>query len=121
MCSLNYFNLIPLPGTLSVIGVVYGVLASLCVALNAIYTKKTLPIVGDSIWRMTMYNNLNAVFMFLPLMLFAGEFGTVPYNANIVSVKFWAMMTLSGFFGFIMGYVTGEGEFKFNFYLKPKN
>jgi solute carrier family 35 (GDP-fucose transporter), member C1 len=45
-------------GTLSVVGVIYGVLASLCVALNAIYTKKTLPMVGDSIWRMTMYNNL---------------------------------------------------------------
>ncbi|KAF7639735.1 TPT domain-containing protein [Meloidogyne graminicola] len=51
-------------GTLSVIGVIFGVLASLFVALNAIYTKKVLPLVGDSIWRMTMYNNLNAVLLF---------------------------------------------------------
>ncbi|KAL3103645.1 hypothetical protein niasHS_000281 [Heterodera schachtii] len=94
-------------GTLSVIGVVYGVLASLCVALNAIFTKKTLPTVADSIWRLTMYNNLNACLLFLPLMLVAGEFGEVPYSPHIVKLNFWGMMTLSGFFGFIMGYVTG--------------
>jgi solute carrier family 35 (GDP-fucose transporter), member C1 len=45
--------------------------------------------------------------LFLPLMLFAGELGTVPYSPNITSFNFWAMMSLSGFFGFIMGYVTG--------------
>jgi len=94
-------------GTLSVIGVIYGVLASFCVALNAIYTKKTLPIVGDSIWLMTMYNNLNACFLFLPLILLTGEVAEIPYSPLIFSIKFWAMMSLSGFFGFIMGYVTG--------------
>ena len=95
-------------GTLSVVGVIYGVLASLCVALNAIYTKKTLPIVGDSIWLMTMYNNLNACLLFLPLMILTGEIGEVVYSHHIFSIKFWALMSLSGFFGFIMGYVTGR-------------
>lgn len=94
-------------GSLSVIGVVYGVLASLFVALNAIYTKKTLSRVGDSIWRLTMYNNLNAFFIFIPLMLFNGELGVIPYFEYIGTFHFWAMMCLSGFFGFIMGYVTG--------------
>uniref|UniRef100_A0A914ICB5 GDP-fucose transporter 1 n=1 Tax=Globodera rostochiensis TaxID=31243 RepID=A0A914ICB5_GLORO len=94
-------------GTLSINGVIYGVLASLFVALNAIFTKKTLPTVGDSIWRMTMYNNLNACLLFPPLMLLAGEFGEVPYSPHIVKFNFWAMMSLGGFFGFIMGYVTG--------------
>uniref|UniRef100_A0A914CPP5 Sugar phosphate transporter domain-containing protein n=1 Tax=Acrobeloides nanus TaxID=290746 RepID=A0A914CPP5_9BILA len=94
-------------GSLSIIGVVYGVLASLFVALNAIFTKKTLGFVGDSIWRLTMYNNLNALFLFLPLMLFNGELGVIPYFDQITSVYFWSMMSLSGFFGFIMGYVTG--------------
>jgi GDP-fucose transporter C1 len=94
-------------GSLSVIGVIYGVLASLFVALNAIYTKKSLSSVGDSIWRLTMYNNLNAFFIFIPLMLFNGELGVVPYSENIMTFHFWAMMSLSGFFGFIMGYVTG--------------
>ncbi|CAD5218792.1 unnamed protein product [Bursaphelenchus okinawaensis] len=94
-------------GSLSISGVVYGVLASLFVALNAIYTKKTLKNVGDSIWRLTMYNNLNAFFIFLPLMLFSGELGIVPYFEYIGTFYFWAMMSLSGVFGFVMGYVTG--------------
>jgi len=94
-------------GSLSVVGVVYGVLASLFVALNAIYTKKTLASVGDSIWRLTMYNNLNAFFIFIPLMLFNGELGVVPYFEYVTTFHFWSIMCLSGFFGFIMGYVTG--------------
>ena len=81
------------------IGVLYGVLASLFVALNAIYTKKTLSCVGDSIWRLTMYNNLNAFFIFLPLMLFNGELATIPYFEHIATLKFWSIMALSGFFG----------------------
>lgn len=94
-------------GTLSVFGVIYGVLASLCVALNAIYTKKSLLIVNDSIWLLTFYNNINACVMFLVLMILSGELTTIMYFEHIFELKFWLMMLLSGFFGFIMGYVTG--------------
>ncbi|CAD6185341.1 unnamed protein product [Caenorhabditis auriculariae] len=94
-------------GSLSISGVVYGVLASLCVALNAIYTKRVLPSVGDNLWRLTMYNNLNALFLFLPLMLFSGEFGEVIYFPKLFDIVFWTVMTISGVFGFMMGYVTG--------------
>uniref|UniRef100_F1L4R9 GDP-fucose transporter n=2 Tax=Ascaris suum TaxID=6253 RepID=F1L4R9_ASCSU len=94
-------------GSLSVLGVVYGVAASLCVALNAIYTQRTLPAVGDSVARLTMYNNTNAVVLFIPLMLFSGEFGEIIYFPYLLSTHFWALMTISGVFGFLMGYVTG--------------
>ncbi|KAL6737062.1 hypothetical protein Aduo_010736 [Ancylostoma duodenale] len=94
-------------GSLSVIGVIFGVMASLCVALNAIYTQSSLPIVGDSIWRLTMYNNLNALVLFLPLMLFFGELGEVMFFPRLFNVTFWMWMSLSGIFGFLMGYVTG--------------
>uniref|UniRef100_A0A1I7WWW6 TPT domain-containing protein n=1 Tax=Heterorhabditis bacteriophora TaxID=37862 RepID=A0A1I7WWW6_HETBA len=94
-------------GSLSVLGFIYGVLASLFVALNAIYTQRSLGAVGDSIWRLTMYNNLNASFLFLPLMLFSGEFGEVIYFPKLFDFVFWMLMTLSGFLGFMMGYVTG--------------
>ncbi len=56
-------------GDLSVHGVVYGVLASLFVALNAIYVKKILPIVDNDSWKLTLYNNLNAFVLFVPLMV----------------------------------------------------
>ncbi|KJH48566.1 hypothetical protein DICVIV_05310 [Dictyocaulus viviparus] len=94
-------------GSLSMIGVFYGVLASLCVALNAIYTQGSLSIVGDSIWRLTMYNNLNAVVLFLPLMLLFGEISELMYFPKLFNPVFWMLMLLSGVFGFLMGYVTG--------------
>ncbi|VDO28169.1 unnamed protein product [Heligmosomoides polygyrus] len=63
-----------------------------------------MPIVGDSIWRLTMYNNLNAIVLFLP---FIGEFGELMYFPLLFSPVFWTLMSFSGVIGFLMGYVTG--------------
>ena len=93
-------------GQLSYIGVVFGVLASFCVCMNAIYTKKVLPIVDSNIWRLQLYNNFNAVFLFIPLMILNSEFQEV-YNPMLASWYFWVMMTLSGLFGIAIGYITG--------------
>lgn len=41
-------------GTLSAPGVIYGITASMFVALNAIFTQRTLPSVGDSITQLTL-------------------------------------------------------------------
>lgn len=94
-------------GSLSVIGVVYGVLASASVALNSIYTKKVLPLVDNNIWRLTLYNNINATFLFIPLMALFGEASEVIYFPKLTDSKFWFYMTLGGVFGFAIGYVTG--------------
>lgn len=88
-------------------GIFYGVLASLCVSLNAIYTKMVLPAVDGSIWRLTFYNNVNACFLFLPLLLVFGEINTLVAFDKLNSLHFWGMMTLGGVFGFAIGYVTG--------------
>lgn len=94
-------------GTLSWTGTLFGVLASLCVSLNAIYTKKVLPAVDGSIWRLTFYNNANACVLFLPLLLALGELRALLAFPQLGSAHFWAMMTLGGLFGFAIGYVTG--------------
>ncbi|XP_054828944.1 GDP-fucose transporter 1 isoform X2 [Eublepharis macularius] len=94
-------------GTLSWAGIVFGILASLCVSLNAIYTKKVLPAVDGSIWRLTFYNNINACILFLPFIFLSGEFQTLYHFDKLGSIYFWGMMTLSGLFGFAIGYVTG--------------
>ncbi|XP_074855063.1 GDP-fucose transporter 1 isoform X2 [Carettochelys insculpta] len=94
-------------GTLSWAGILFGILASLCVSLNAIYTKKVLPAVDGSIWRLTFYNNMNACVLFLPFMLLLGEFRTLYLFEKLGNPGFWGMMTLGGVFGFAIGYVTG--------------
>lgn len=94
-------------GSLSWSGVVFGVLASACVSLNAIFTKKVMPVVEGSIWKLSYYNNLNACMLFLPLIAVFGELPRI-FNFNrSLDVHFWGMMVLGGFFGFAIGYVTG--------------
>ncbi|KAK7476521.1 hypothetical protein BaRGS_00032269 [Batillaria attramentaria] len=94
-------------GSLSIMGVIFGVMASASVALNAIFTKKVLPLVDNNVWRLTLYNNINATVLFIPLMIVFGEVGEVMNFPKLDSVQFWNMMLVSGVFGFAIGYVTG--------------
>lgn len=96
-----------LAGSLSWSGVFFGVIASACVSLNAIYTKKVLPAVDGNIWKLSYYNNLNACVLFLPLIVIFGEFGRLVSFDRITDMGFWSMMIVGGVFGFAIGYVTG--------------
>jgi solute carrier family 35 (GDP-fucose transporter), member C1 len=92
---------------LSVSGTIYGVLASLFVSLYAIYIKRVLPEVNQSVWLLTYYNNVNAILLFVPLMVVFGEPTVIYGYPDIFSSAFWIPMTLAGIFGFAIGYVTG--------------
>uniref|UniRef100_A0A673GPB0 Solute carrier family 35 member C1 n=1 Tax=Sinocyclocheilus rhinocerous TaxID=307959 RepID=A0A673GPB0_9TELE len=94
-------------GSLSWTGVVFGVIASLCVSLNAIYTKKVLPVVDGNIWKLSYYNNLNASVLFIPLIVVSGELKSLLEFNRLTHLHFWGMMILGGVFGFAIGYVTG--------------
>lgn len=94
-------------GSLSWLGVFFGVLASAFVSLNAIYTKKVMPVVDGSIWKLSYYNNLNACVLFLPLILAFGEVPRIARFDRLTDAHFWGMMVLGGVFGFAIGYVTG--------------
>lgn len=94
-------------GSLSITGVIFGVFASASVAMNAIFTKKILPMVDNNVWRLTLYNNINATILFIPLMLFFGEVNTVISFPYIGNLHFWYVMSISGFLGFAIGYATG--------------
>ncbi|XP_061133189.1 GDP-fucose transporter 1 isoform X1 [Syngnathus typhle] len=96
-----------LAGSLSWSGVFFGVVASACVSLNAILTKKVMPAVGGNIWKLSYYNNINACVLFLPLILVFGEVERITSFSLLTDMWFWGMMTLGGVFGFAIGYVTG--------------
>lgn len=91
---------------LSILGVVSGVLASLCVALYAIFTKKVLPSVDSNIWRLQYYNNLNALILLLPLVFITGEFSLLRAFPYWTSPYVWFLLVTAGVFGIAIGYVT---------------
>ena len=91
----------------SVKGTVAGIASSLFVSLNSIFTKKVLPAVDNDHWKLTFYNNINAIVLFLPFMAYF-EAGII-YQAlgnQLSSGLFWSAMTVAGFFGFSIGIVT---------------
>jgi len=91
----------------SVYGSVAGILSSMFVCMNSIYTKKILPVVEDNHWRLTFYNNVNAVIMFTPLIvLFESPVLVESMGNKLLSPLFWTAMLIAGFFGFSMGIVT---------------
>ncbi|KAJ8247806.1 hypothetical protein GJAV_G00250730 [Gymnothorax javanicus] len=83
------------------------VLASLFVSLNAIYTKKVLPVVDSSVWKLLYYNNINACVLFVPLIIMFGEVNKLYHFNGLMDLNYWGMMMLGGIFGFAIGYVTG--------------
>jgi GDP-fucose transporter C1 len=50
-------------------------------------------------WKLTAYNNFNALLLFLPVMLFMGELPLVMESSDIYSSSYWMLMTLAGLFG----------------------
>lgn len=54
----------------SLIGTTAGVVSSVFVSLNGIFTSKVLSKVNDDKSLLLFYNNVNAMFLFLPLIIF---------------------------------------------------
>ncbi len=91
--------------SVSVLGVISGILASLCVALYAIFTKRVLPLVGDNIWRLQFYNNLNAVVLLSVAVVLAERHSLYNFE-HWHQLYFWFLMLVAGLFGIAIGYVT---------------
>ena len=87
-------------------GTLAGVMSSLFVSLNSIFTKKVLPVVDDNHWKLTYYNNVNACFLFIPLILYFEADDIKKSIERLTSAQFWSAMSLAGFFGFSIGIVT---------------
>ena len=90
----------------SIYGTLAGVMSSLFVSLNSIFTKKVLPVVDDNHWKLTFYNNVNACFLFIPLIVYFEADEIKKSTERLSSVQFWSAMSLAGFFGFSIGIVT---------------
>jgi len=92
----------------SVVGVVFGVLSSIFVALNAIYVKKVLPFVDDNSEKLMIYNNINAMII-LPfcIYLFTDEPIYVKYNMEVFSsLTFWTITVVAGIMGYLINFAT---------------
>lgn len=87
-------------------GTLAGVIASVFVSMNSIYTAKILPKVNNDKSLLLYYNNLNGAILFIPLILLK-ESTIIMENYNkLLDISFWAAMIASGVMGFAIGLVT---------------
>jgi solute carrier family 35 (GDP-fucose transporter), member C1 len=88
----------------SLYGTLSGVLSSLFVSLNSIFTKKVLPAVDNDHWKLTFYNNVNACVLFIPMMMvYEGPVLVKAFGDQFLSLLFWSAMLVAGVFGFMIG------------------
>jgi len=88
-------------------GTMFGVVSSVFVSLNSIYTKKVGPVVKGNKWVLAFYNNVNAAIIFIPLIILSGEHLIIMEHVHLFySTYYWAVMIVAGFLGFAIGIVT---------------
>ena len=95
-----------LKGTLSVVGVIYGVVTSLFVSLNGIFIKKSLDIVGRDSVRLTYYNNVNAIVLFVPFLLATGQVSAFFSTERSSDAWFWLFLCFTGVMSFSMAWIS---------------
>lgn len=84
----------------------FGVLGSLSLSLYSIYNKKVLPFLNQDIWLLSYYNNYYSTLLFIPFMLYNGDFRTLFVYEHLDQLWFWAAIFVSGLCGLAIGYVT---------------
>ena len=82
-------------------GIVFGLLSSVFVSLYGIYVKKKLAVVANNEWRLLNYNTAMSFVLIIPVIFLAGE-GGVMKEGVIRSLRFWADMTFTGVFSFLI-------------------
>lgn len=88
-------------------GTYCGVLSSLFVSFNSIYTKKVLSIVDDNHWKLTFYNNVNGVFILLPIVYYYEfDYIMIEHVEQFNNGFYWVLMVIAGLLGFMIGIVT---------------
>ena len=95
-----------LSGTLSAGGVVFGIITSLFVSLNGIFTKTALDAVERDSVKLTFYNNINAIILFLPFVLFTGQFRTAFTTPQFLNPQFIVLLLMSGGLGFLIAWIS---------------
>lgn len=93
-------------GTLSIWGIIYGLLASLSAAICGIYTKRFGSAPNIDSLKQAYYNSINSCLFLSPLVYSTGQAGQVLESNELTSVKFWVFLTVSGALSLAVAWVS---------------
>lgn len=93
-------------GTLSLWGILYGIVASFFVALCGIYLKKGEKIVMGDTLKLTYCNSINGAIIFIPLIYSSGQLSMVLNSPTFYDPWFWIFLTCSGLLSLGIGWAS---------------
>uniref|UniRef100_A0A1I8GSI6 TPT domain-containing protein n=2 Tax=Macrostomum lignano TaxID=282301 RepID=A0A1I8GSI6_9PLAT len=93
-------------GTLSTVGIMYGVSTSLFVSLNGIFTKRLLDMISkNQALAVTYYMNIGGSILFMPLLICFGQFSAA-YSSRGTDFSFLLLLASSGVLSFLIGWAS---------------
>lgn len=84
------------------LGLFYGFLSSVFVALYGIFTKSKLKVVGNNHWILLIYNTALAVVAIFPLIIIFGEGREIMKCAFLHKFGFWGPMLITAMLGYMI-------------------
>lgn len=84
------------------LGLLYGLSASVALSLYSMGMKPMLAAVKDNDWVLMMYLNINVMVMLLPLMYLTGEVPKIMESSLMVQTNFWLLLTFAGISGVLI-------------------
>ncbi|XP_062591833.1 GDP-fucose transporter 1-like [Saccostrea cucullata] len=93
-------------GTLSVWGIIYGLLASFSAAICGVYFKRAESIHNGDSLKQAYYNNINCLLLLSPLVYSTGQARQVLQSQTSSALDFWILLTLSGVLSLAIGWVS---------------
>ena len=95
---------LPVSGAITVVGISFGLAASLSLSFSSVFTKLVLHHLSHDAWRLAWINNVCACMLFLPLIKFSGELDIFLVADDLHNLTFATFIVVSGVLGFLVGF-----------------
>ena len=93
-------------GTLSIFGIAFGIVTSVFIALNGIFTKSALDVVNHDSVILALLGNIIAVGLFVPFVLYTEQLQEAIRMGSSMNYYFWLLLSGSGIMAFSMAWIS---------------
>ena len=94
--------------SLSLTGVLYGILASMFAALSGIYIKRADKLVNGNALEISLTMNLEGIVFLLPIVLSTGQFHFALQSSKFEESNVWWMVGVTGVLSLLVGWASNK-------------
>lgn len=94
--------------SLSLVGVFYGVLASMFAALSGIYIKRADRLVNGNSLEISLTTNINGILFLFPLVFSTGQLQYAVHSSCFTDSAMWCMLIVTGVLSLLVGWASNK-------------